>query len=148
MTGIGDGSPADGSETAGRPPRALGIVLGGAVLEAVGLTGGVVWAAADLLRGRSEAPGASVALALFLAGVAAAMVVAAGALRRGARRARGPVVTWQLLQAATGLALVGAAEPPSALPWASAAAILLAVVVTAAALSPSSLRFTAEAATP
>lgn len=127
-----------------QPPRALDVVLAGAVVEAAVLGAGVVWAALDLVRGRSEAPGASIVLAVFLAGVAAALVAAARALRRGARRARGLVVTWQLLQAATGLTLLGVQDAPAALPWAAAGAIGLAVVVVAAALSPASVRFTAE----
>ena len=127
-----------------RPPRSLDVVLAGAVLEALGLGAGVVWAAADLVRGRAEASVAVAALALFLAGVAAAVVAAARALRRGSRRARGLLVTWQLLQAASGLTLLGVADPPPGLPWAAVGAIALAVVVVAAALSPSALRFAAE----
>ena len=127
-----------------RPPRALDVVLAGAVIEAAGLGAGVVWAAVDLVRGRSEAPGASVFLALLLAGIAAAVVAAARALRRGARRARGVIVTWQLLQAATGVALLGVADAPDGLIVGAGAAIGLAVVVTAAALAPASLRFTAD----
>lgn len=134
--------PEDAS--ARRPPRALDVVLAGAVIEAAGLGAGVAWAAVDLVRGRSEAPGASAFLALLLVGVAAAVVAAARALRRGARRARGVIVTWQLLQAATGFTLLGVAEAPEALILGAGAAIGLAVVVTAAALAPTSLRFTAE----
>lgn len=127
-----------------RPPRALDVVLAGAVIEAAGLGAGVVWAAVDLVRGRSEAPGATVLLALLLAGTGTAVVAAARALRRGARRARGLVVTWQLLQAASGLALLGVADPPAGLLWGAGAAIALAVVVAAAALAPAALRFAAE----
>lgn len=127
----------------GRPPRALDVVLAGVLLEAVALGAGVVWAAADLARGRSGSPGASIVLAALLAGLAAAVVAAARALRRGARRARGLVVTWQLLQAASGMTLLGVADPPRALPWVAGAAIVLAAVVVTAALSPSAVRFTA-----
>lgn len=133
------GDPAPGA----RPPRTLDVVLAGAVVESAVLGAGVVWATADLVRGRADAPGASIVLALFLAGVAAALVTAARALRRGARRARGPVVTWQLLQAASGVTLLGVADPPAGLPVAAGAGIVLAVLVVVAALSPSTTRFTA-----
>lgn len=125
-----------------RPPRALDVVLTGACLEAAVLGGGVVWAAADLARGRSGSVAATVALAVLLAAVAAALVAAARALHRGARRARGLVVTWQLLQIASGLTLLGVPDPPRALPWGAGAAVLLALVVAAAALSPAALAFT------
>ena len=138
-----DGPHGSRPGAAGRPPRALDVVLVGVLIEAAGLAAGVVWAAADLVRGRSEAPAASIVLAVFLAGTAAAVVAAARSLRRGARRARGLIVTWQLLQAASGLTLLGVADPPAALPWAAGAAIVVAGVVVAAALTPASLEFTA-----
>ncbi len=144
MSPVAPSGPAGPDSSTAPPPRALDVVLAGAVVEAGALGVGVGWAAVDLVRGRSEAPGASIVLAAFLVGVAAALVAAARALRRGARRARGLVVTWQLLQAASGLTLLGVADPPAALPWLAAASIVLAVVVMAAALSPASLRFTAE----
>lgn len=131
--------PAPGT----RPPRALDVVLAGAVVEAAALGAGVVWAVVDLVRGQSEAPGASVVLALFLGGVAAAVVAAARALRRGARRARGLLVTWQLLQVASGVTLLGVADPPVGLLWGAAAAVGLAAVVLGAAFTPASLQFTA-----
>lgn len=143
------GTSADvpqGSDRGPAPrPRALDVVLAGVLIEAAALGAGVVWAAVDLVRGQSDAPGASAVLALFLAGTAAAIVAAARALRRGARRARGLLVTWQILQAASAFTLLGVADPPAALPWGAGAAILLAFVVLAAALTPASLRFTAAA---
>lgn len=132
-----------GRSPAPRPPRALDVVLAGVLIEAGALGAGVVWAVVDLARGRSDAPGASAMLALFLAGTAAAVVAAARSLRRGARRARGLIITWQLLQAASAFTLLGVADPPAALPWGAGAAIVLAVVVVAAALTPASLQFTA-----
>lgn len=136
-TGIGD-------ETAGQaPPRALDVVLVGAVLEAAALGAAVVWAVLDLVAGRSTNPGATAALGVFLLAVAAAVVAAARALRRGARRARGLLVTWQVLQAASAWTLLGTPDAPAALPWAAGAALVLAVVVLVAVLSPASLAYTA-----
>lgn len=134
-----------GSEPGPRPPRALDVVLAGVAVEAAALGAGVVWAVVDLVRGRSDSPGASVVLALFLVLVGAGVLAAARALRRGARRARGLVVTWQLLQAASAATLLGAADAPAGAWWGGVSAVVLAVVVLVAALSPSALRFTAEA---
>lgn len=141
MNPLSDPAAADRVAGDGRPPRALDVVLGGVALEAVVLGAGVVWALADLVAGRSTAPGASVALAVILAVAAASVVAAARALRRGARRARGLVVTWQLLQATSGVALLGTPEPPAALLWVAGGAVALALVVLAAALSPAATRF-------
>ena len=138
-----NGSSGWGDPAPERPPRALGVVLAGAFVEAVVLGGGVVWAVVDLVAGRSGSPGTTVALAVLLAGIAAALVGAARALRRGARRARGLIITWQLLQITSGLTLLGVPDAPQVLPW---AAVLLAAVVAVAALSPAALRFTAAQA--
>jgi len=108
---------------AARPlPGSVAVGVAGALLEAAGLlVAAVAW--------------------LVTLAVGAALVAAARALRRGSGRARGPLVTWQLLQAATGAALLQAPGRPAGLAGGAVAAVTLAVLVVAAVLSPTAIRF-------
>jgi hypothetical protein len=71
----------------------------------VGLGGAWI---ADLLRGASQLPGATVFLVLFALGIAAALIFAVRALWHGRRWGRAPVITWQLLLAVMAIGWLGA----------------------------------------
>ena len=100
----------------------------------------IAWAA-DLVRGRSEMPGATVFLVLFALGVAAVLVAGARGLWRGRRWARSPVMTWQLL---IGVMAIGwlTAEPAV---WAMAV-LASALVVAAGLLLPAVVAATSDRA--
>lgn len=106
-------------------PRALTVVIGAVLLEALALAVAAVGALVVLLRGGSTAPGVVLAVALFSAAVAAVLVLGARGLLAGRRWSRGPVITWQLLQGATAVTVLQAVGSP----WAWAALGLAALVV-------------------
>ena len=123
-------------------PPAVRVAAVGAVGEGVALTAGaVIWLVALVTRGSSSV-GVVVFLVLFALGLAVALAGAARALLRGSARARGPIVTWQLLQAATAVAILQVPARPTWLTVVGAVALVVALVVAAAALTPRATAFT------
>ena len=124
-------------------PRPAGVTLaaGGALLEALALTGSAGLWLVQLVQDGSSAPGVAVFLILFAVGLAAALVAAASAVRRGGRRARGPLITWQLLQVATAFAVVQVPGRPGWLAGVAVVAMALAAAVVAALLTPKAVAF-------
>ncbi|MCL3862749.1 hypothetical protein [Actinotalea sp. K2] len=132
---------ASGAEDPGPGPRppVLALALGLVLVEAAGLVGFALWSLVSVLTQGTDTLGVALALVLFCLAVAAALVAAARAVHGGRRAARAPLVTWQLLQGATAVSVLRAAGAPLA--W---AALVAAVVVLVALLSPPVVRFTAE----
>ena len=94
------GQSAPGSALpGGARPAALAAVCLTVLLQAAALLGlGAAWGA-DLARGRSDVPGATVFLMVFAWTIAVALAFGARSLWGGRRVARAPILTWQLLLA-------------------------------------------------
>ncbi len=122
-----------------RRPVPLVVVCALVLLQAgllVGLAG--AWAA-DLLRGASQLPAATVFLVLFALGVAAVLVLAARGLWQGRRWARSPVMTWEVLLVVLAAGWLGS-DPA---PWA-VAVLVSAIVVGVGLLVPAVVAATVE----
>ncbi len=87
----------DEATTGGRRPWQLATVCVLVLLEAATLVGLAAAFVADLVRGNTQAPGATIFMAAFALGIAALLVAAARALWAGRRWGRSPVMTWQVL---------------------------------------------------
>ena len=140
MPGARQPSPAiEPRADTGSLPVALAGVCLVVVVQAAVLAGLAIAWAADLVRGRSEVPGATVFLVLFALGVAAVLVAGARGLWHGRRWARSPVMTWQLL---LGVMAIGwlTAEPAA---WAMAV-LASALVVAVGLLLPAVVAATSD----
>ena len=109
------------------------------LLQAGALVGLAVAWTADLVRGASALPAATVFLALFALGVAAVLVLAARGLWAGRRWARSPVMTWQVLLVVMAIGWLGS-DPP----WWVVLVLLSALLVGVALHVPAVVAATVE----
>ncbi|GAA4837793.1 hypothetical protein GCM10023221_13940 [Luteimicrobium xylanilyticum] len=122
-------------------PWTLRCLVGGTLLEGVGLAVGAVVVLVELVRGKSDAAGTSIALVVLALALAALLGVAGRALHSGARWARSPVATWQILQALVGVTWWQETRSP----WAGVL-VLVSVVLLVLLMVPSVVALTTDRA--
>lgn len=114
------------------------MALLGVLAEAAAVVAAAGLLVTDVVTGQAHQVGSTLAIAVFLVGIAALLVGSARALAHGRRWARGPVLTWQLIQAASG------ATQLSTSPVVGALLLGVALVVVVGLLAPASIAATAR----
>ncbi|HWK92650.1 MAG TPA: hypothetical protein VNR17_10370 [Luteimicrobium sp.] len=133
-------TPTPGPDRPARP-WTLRSLVGGTLLEALGLAVGAVVVLVELARGRSDAVGTSVALVVLALALAALLGAAGRALHGGARWARAPIATWQILQGLVGVTWWQETRSP----WAGVL-VLVSVVLLVLLMVPSVVALTTDRA--
>jgi hypothetical protein len=125
-----------------RRPSSLIVALTAVGLEVLAIAAGGAVLLVDVVSGRVESVGSTLAMAAFAGLLAAILATAARALWQLRGWGRGPVMTWQVLQLAVGLSQLGSA------PVAGGALVAVAVVALVGLLMPASVRAVAADARP
>lgn len=118
-------------------PRLLVVALLVVHLEVLALVAAGGFLGAEVVLGRAESAGPTLATAAFAWVLALLLGLSSRALWRFKRWGRGPVVTWQLLQGAVGVAQFAAA------PVLGVVFVVSALVALVGLLAPASIQATA-----
>jgi hypothetical protein len=125
----------------GRRPVVLVVVCLLVLVEALAFVGLALGWLVELLRGRTEIPGAVAFLVAFALGMAVLLAACARGLWRGRRWARSPVVLWQVLLVVLAIGWLGSGITP----W-GVAVVVIALITGVGLLLPSVVAVTTGAA--